>query len=83
MSSYTPNNLCVYVYALAGYQAGAIAARAQPYDPNEADYVDAAERADAFAQAVDQAWGQARTRKPIFFKFRVLRRRCGFQVDRL
>jgi hypothetical protein len=55
--SYNPHNPCVYIYALAGYQSGAIAARAQPYDPNEADYTDSAQRADVFAQAVDQAWG--------------------------
>ena len=55
--SYTPLNLCIYVAAQAGYNAGSFAARAMPYDSNEADYVNSAERADFFAQAVDQAWG--------------------------
>jgi hypothetical protein len=57
--SYNPHNLCVYVKALAGCQAGLIGCRAYPIDPNEVDYVDPAERADAFAQAIDTAWGSA------------------------
>jgi hypothetical protein len=57
--SYNPNNLCVYVAAVAGYNAGLIAGRNQPTDPNENDYTDGAERADAFGQAVDTVWGIA------------------------
>lgn len=56
---YTPNNVCVFNKAITGCQAGLIASRAMPFDPYEADYVDPAERADAFAQAVDTAWGAA------------------------
>ena len=57
MSSYPPNNLCVYIYAQAGCMGALIAARNQPTDPNEADYADAAERADFFAQEIDTIWG--------------------------
>ena len=57
MSTYTPNNLCVYIYAQAGCMGALIAARNQPTDPNEADYADAAERADFFAQEIDTIWG--------------------------
>ena len=54
---YSPNNLCVYVYAFCGYNAGLNAARNQPTSSDESAYLDAGERADFFAQAVDQAWG--------------------------
>jgi hypothetical protein len=54
---YTPNNLCVYVYAICGYNAGLLASRNQPTAPNEVDYADAADRADFFAQAIDTVWG--------------------------
>jgi hypothetical protein len=54
-----PNNLCVYIAAVAGYNAGLIAGRNQPTDPTENDYNDGAERADAFGQAVDTVWGVA------------------------
>jgi hypothetical protein len=57
MSTYTPNNVCVYIYAQAGCMGALIAARNQPTDPNEADYADAAERADYFAQEIDTIWG--------------------------
>jgi hypothetical protein len=56
---YPPNNLCVYVAAITGYNAGLIAGRNQPTDPNENDYNDGAERADFFGQAVDTVWGVA------------------------
>src|ERR1700721_3541820 len=59
MSSYAPNNVCVYISAQAGCMGALIAARNQPTDPNENDYLDAAERADAFAQEIDTVWGTA------------------------
>jgi hypothetical protein len=56
---FSPNNLCVYIYAICGYNAGLNASRNQPTSAHESDYADAAVRADLFAQAVDAAWGIA------------------------
>jgi hypothetical protein len=59
MSGYNPNNSCVFIAALVGYNAGLIAARSQPTNPNESDYYDGAARANFFAQAIDTVWGTA------------------------
>ena len=56
---FSPNNLCIYVYAICGYNGGLIASRNQPTSQDESAYFDAAARADFFAQAVDAAWGTA------------------------
>jgi hypothetical protein len=52
--AYTPNNLCVYIYAFVGCQAGLVASGKVP---SGAAFTDPALKADAFAQAVDTAWG--------------------------
>jgi hypothetical protein len=57
MSTYTPLNLCIYLAACQGSQAGLVASGKYPIDPTEADYADRAIKSDALAQAVDEAWG--------------------------
>lgn len=55
--SYTPNNVCIYLYAFAGGLAGLAASGRYLEDSSQNDYVFPAEQADAFAQAIDTAWG--------------------------
>jgi len=55
--NYNPNNSAVYLAAIAGSLAGIAASGQYLSDANEADYMYPAEQADAFAQAVDTAWG--------------------------
>ena len=54
---FVPNNLCVYIYAFCGCQAGLVASGKYPNDPSENDYDYASLKADAYAQAIDEAWG--------------------------
>lgn len=56
---YTPNNICVYVYAFSGCMAGLFASGKYPINATSNDRADAATKSDAFAQAVDEAWGSA------------------------
>lgn len=54
--SYVPNNSAIYIAAMRGSAAG-VGATLQPLAANAASYQAIAQKADAFAQAVDTAWG--------------------------
>jgi hypothetical protein len=57
VAGYSANNLCVYLAAFAGGLAGLTASGKFLLDAIRSDYAYPAQQADAFAQAVDQAWG--------------------------
>ena len=54
--AYSPNNVAIYLSAMLGAAAG-VGVNFQPQSAAPASYLSVAQRADAFAQAVDQAWG--------------------------
>ncbi|MGO9835538.1 MAG: hypothetical protein ACLP1X_15125 [Polyangiaceae bacterium] len=54
---YVPNNATVYLKALEGFVAGITSAANT--DTNPADYANAGQMADAYAQQLDTSWGAA------------------------